>query len=55
MTVKIAVATVHGRAYYTLVAELQSRGLPFLSLKPWDIVPMGVKVVLTTGDERHQI
>ena len=55
MTVKIAVATVDGRAYYKLVAELQSRGLPFLSLKPWDIVPMGVKVVLTTGDERNQI
>lgn len=55
MTVIIAVATVHGRAYYKLVTELRRRGLPFLSLKPWDIVPMGVKVVLTTGDERHQI
>ena len=55
MKVKIAVATVHGRAYYKLVTELQRRRLSFLSLKPWDIVPIGVKVVLTTGDESPQI
>ncbi len=52
---KIAVATVHGRAYYKLVTELQRRGLPFLSLKPWDPVPISIKVVLTTRDESHQI
>lgn len=55
MKAKIAVATVHGRAYYKLVTELQRRGLPFLSLKPWDPVPISIKVVLTTRDESHQI
>lgn len=52
---KIAVATVHGRAYYELVTELQRRGLPFLSLKPWDPVPVSIKVVLTTRDESCKI
>jgi hypothetical protein len=52
---KIAVATVHGRAYYKLVTELQRRRLPFLSLKPWDSVPISIKVVLTTRDESPQI
>jgi hypothetical protein len=52
---KLAVATVHGRAYYKLVTELQRRGLSFLSLKPWDPVPISIKVVLTTHDESHQI
>ena len=55
MKAKIAVATVHGRAYYKLVTELQKRGLPFLSLKPWDHVPISIKAVLTTGDESHQV
>ena len=55
LTVKIAVATVHGRAYYKLVTELQRRRLPFLSLKPWDTVPIGIKVVITTEDESSQI
>ena len=51
----IAVATVHGIAYYKLVTELQRRGLPFLSLKPWDPIPVSIKVVLTTRDESCQI
>ena len=52
---KIAVATVNGRAYYELVNELQRKQLPFLSLKPWDPVPVDIKVVLTTEDEQSQI
>ena len=55
MKAKIAVATVHGRTYYRFVTELQRRGLPFLSLKPWDPVPLDIKVVLTTRDESPQI
>ncbi|PVX25992.1 MAG: hypothetical protein CW691_02850 [Candidatus Bathyarchaeum sp.] len=55
MTTKIAVATVNGRAYYALVTELQRKRLPFLSLKPWDPVPIGIKVVLTTKEESKQI
>jgi hypothetical protein len=52
---KIAVATVNGRAYYQLVTELQRKRLPFLSLKPWDPVPLHIKVVLTTEEESHQV
>jgi len=55
MKTKIAVATVHGRAYYELVTELNRKGLPFLSLKPWDPVPFNIKVVLTTEEESSQI
>jgi hypothetical protein len=52
---KIAVATVNGRAYYQLVTELNRKRLPFLSLTPWDPIPLHIKVVLTTEEESHQI
>jgi hypothetical protein len=52
---KIAVATVSGRAYYQLVTELNRKRLPFLSLKPWDPIPLNIKVVLTTREESDQI
>jgi hypothetical protein len=55
MKTRIAVATVNGRAYYELVNELQRKGLPFLSLKPWDPVPMNIRVVLTTEKESNLI
>jgi putative lipoic acid-binding regulatory protein len=55
MRIEIAVATVHGRAYYELVNELTRKRLPFLSLKPWDNIPFGIKVVLTTNEESRQI
>ena len=55
MKAKIAVATVSGRAYYMLVNELKKRGMPFLSLRPWDSIPFDVKVVLTTEKERASI
>jgi hypothetical protein len=52
---KIAVATVNGRAYYQLVTELQRKRLPFLSLKPWDPVPLHIRAVLTTEEESRQV
>jgi len=55
MKTKIAVATVSGRAYYELVKELKRQGLSFLSLKPWDPVPLDIKVVITTRNESHLI
>jgi len=55
MKAKIAVATVSGKAYYKLVNELKRRDAPFLSLTPRDPVPPSVKVVITTGKERHLI
>ncbi len=55
MKAKIAVATVSGKAYYQLVNELKARGLPFLSLTPYDIIPTDIRIVITTENERHLI
>ena len=55
MKAKIAVATVSGKAYYHLVNELKARGLPFLSLTPFDTVPVDIEIVITTENERHLI
>jgi len=55
MKAKIAVATVSGKAYYKLVNELKSRGLAFLSLKPWDSMPLDIDVVITTEKERNLV
>ncbi len=55
MKAKIALATVSGKAYYRLVNELKGRDLPFLSLTPWDHVPLDIKVVITTQEEHHLI
>jgi hypothetical protein len=53
--VKIAVATLSGKAYYKLVKELKQRKIPFLSLIPRDHVPLNIKVVMTTKEEQHLI
>lgn len=55
MKAKIALATVSGRAYYKLVNELKRKGLPFLSLKPWDSIPLDTRVVITTNEECHLV
>lgn len=55
MEVKIAVATVSGKAYYLLVNALRERKLDFLSLTPFENVPLNVKVVITTEAERKNI
>ena len=55
MKAKIAVATVSGRVYYELVKELKRKGLSFSSLKPWDPIPLDIKVVITTKEERQQV
>lgn len=55
MRAKIAVATVSGRAYYELVNELKRKRLSFSSLKPWDLIPLEIKVVITTEEERQHI
>ncbi len=52
---KIALATVSGKAYYKLVKELKGRRLPFLSLKPDDEIPLYIKAVVTTEEERELI
>ncbi len=55
MKAKIAVATVSGKAYYLIVNELKNRNIPFISLTPYDPVPMEIKVVITTEKERPMI
>jgi len=55
MEAKIAVATVSGKAYYLLVNELKARGIPFLSLTPYENVPLNIQVVVTTEAERTRI
>lgn len=53
MKTKIAVGTVSGKAYYLLVNELKKRNVPFISLRPLEPVPIEIKVVLTTQEERE--
>ncbi len=55
MEAKIAVATVSGKAYYFLVNELKARGINFLSLTPYESIPLTVQVVITTEKERGLI
>jgi len=55
MRAEIAVATVQGKPYYMIVAELKRRNIPFISLIPTDPVPIETKVVITTEDERDQV
>ena len=51
----IAVATVSGKAYYLIVSELKKRKIGFLSLSPDEVIPLDVKVVITTASERDKI
>jgi hypothetical protein len=55
MKAKIAVATVSGKAYFLIVSELKRRNVPFVSLTPYEPVPIEVKVVITTEEEKGLI
>ncbi|MDI6805458.1 MAG: hypothetical protein QMD20_02205 [Candidatus Bathyarchaeia archaeon] len=55
MKAKIAVATVSGKAYYLIVNELKRKNIPFLSLTPNDTIPIEIKVVITTKEEKPLI
>jgi len=55
MEAKIAVATVSGKAYYLLVNELKARRIDFLSLTPYEPVPLNAQVVITTEAEREHV
>ena len=52
MKAKIAVMTVCGKDYYLVVNELKRRNTPFLSLTPYEPVPIGIEVVITTEKEK---
>ena len=51
MAAEIAISTLFGKVYFLLVDELKRRRLPFISLKPGDPIPAGIKVVLTSQEE----
>jgi len=55
MKAKIAVATVSGKAYYLIINELKKKNALFLSLTPDDDIPLDVKAVITTKEERSRI
>jgi len=55
MSVKVAVATVQGKAYFHIVKLLKENNVPFFSLIPDDPVPAQVKVVITTPGEQNKI
>jgi hypothetical protein len=55
MKVRVAVATISGKAYFLIVNKLRDRNLDFLSLVPGEPVPTEVKVVITTKKEKHLI
>jgi hypothetical protein len=55
MKEKVAIATVSGKAYYLIVDELRRKDVPFLSLTPYEPIPIEIKVVITTPLERHLI
>jgi hypothetical protein len=52
MKAKIAVVTVRGKDYYLVVNELKRRNTPFLSLTPYESVPIEIEVVITTEKEK---
>jgi hypothetical protein len=55
MKAEVAVATVQGKAYFLIVNKLKERDIPFLSIIPGETVPTGIKVVITTEQEKHLI
>ncbi len=55
MKEKVAIATVQGKAYFLIVKNLKKRNIPFISLIPGGTVPIEVKVVITTENEKHRI
>jgi len=55
MKAKIAVVTVSGKAYYSIVNELKRRSVPFLSFTPYESIPIEIKVVITTEEERSMV
>ncbi len=47
----VAVATLNGRVYFGLVERLKRKNIGFIVKKPWETIPLGVRVVFTTRDE----
>jgi len=55
MRAKVAVATVQGKTYFFVVNELKRKNIPFISLIPGEPVPIEIKLVVTTENERDLV
>jgi hypothetical protein len=55
MKEKVAVATVHGAAYFHIVNALREQNIPFTSIVPGEAVAPKIKVAITTPQEQPQV
>jgi hypothetical protein len=55
MKANIAVVTTSGKHYYLIVSELKKRNVFFMSLTPYDPIPLEIDVVISTEKERPLI
>ncbi|MFH0749168.1 MAG: hypothetical protein V1915_04550 [Candidatus Bathyarchaeota archaeon] len=55
MQTKIAVVTSVGEVFFQLISELKRRRLPFLALKPNELIPLNVGVAITTESEKNNV
>jgi hypothetical protein len=55
MRSRVAVATVSGKTYFLVVNEMKKRNIPFLSLIPGKPIPVEIKVVITTEEEKQLV
>jgi hypothetical protein len=55
MRSRVAVATVSGKTYFLVVNEMKKRHIPFLSLIPGKPIPVEIKVVITTEEEKQLV
>ncbi len=55
MKAKIAVSTVSGKTYFLIVSELKRRNIPFVSLTPYEAIPVEIEAVITSEEEKNII
>lgn len=55
MKEKVAIATVHGKAYFLIVNELRAQNISFISLVPGETVPPRVKLVIPPNRKRASL
>jgi len=52
---KVAVATLHGKAYFFIVNMLKEHNIPFISLVPGQATSSKVKLAITTSEEQNKV
>jgi hypothetical protein len=55
MREKVAVATVQGKPYFLVVNQLREQNIPFISILPGQPLPVKVKLVITTQQEKQAV